>query len=80
MKGKRKGKGQSKGWERRPRGLFVHGHAAAVEHQGALLDRPDPLGLPAWLAFLSPVVCLLVFAVGVKIWWLGVRHYQSTGS
>jgi len=45
-----------------------------------LLDKPDPLGLPAWLAFLSPVVCLLVFAVGVRMWWIGVRHYQSTGS
>ncbi len=45
-----------------------------------LLDKPDPLGLPAWLAFLSPVVCLLVFAVGVRMWWFGVRHYQSTGS
>lgn len=45
-----------------------------------LLDKPDPLGLPAWLAFLSPVVCLLVFAAGVRMWWFGVRHYQSTGS
>ena len=45
-----------------------------------LLDKPDPLGLPAWLAFLSPVVCLLVFAVGVRMWWFGVQKYTSTGS
>ena len=45
-----------------------------------LLDKPDPLGLPAWIAFLSPFVCLLVFAVGVRMWWFGVGRYQSTGS
>jgi ABC-2 type transport system permease protein len=45
-----------------------------------LLDKPDPLGLPAWIAFLSPVVCVLVFCAGVRMWWFGVRYYQSTGS
>lgn len=45
-----------------------------------LLDRFDPLGGPAWLAFIAPGVCALVFLIGVKMWWLGVRHYESTGS
>ena len=45
-----------------------------------LLDRPDPLGGPAWLAFLSPVVCLAVFLVGTRMWWFGVQKYTSTGS
>jgi ABC-2 type transport system permease protein len=45
-----------------------------------LLDKPDPLGGPPWLAFLAPFVCLAVFLVGVRMWWFGVRHYQSTGS
>jgi ABC-2 type transport system permease protein len=45
-----------------------------------LLGKPDPLGLPTWLAFLSPIVCLIVFGVGVWMWRFGARHYQSTGS
>ena len=45
-----------------------------------LLDKPDPLGGPAWLAFLSPIVCLAVFGVGVRMWWFGVDRYTSTGS
>jgi len=45
-----------------------------------LLDKPDPLGGPPWLAFLAPFVCLAVFGIGVRMWWFGVRHYQSAGS
>ena len=45
-----------------------------------LLDKPDPLGGPTWLAFLAPIVCLVVFGAGVWMWGFGVRHYQSTGS
>jgi len=45
-----------------------------------LLGKPDPLGLPTWLAFLSPFVCLAVFGAGVWVWFFGARHYQSTGS
>jgi ABC-2 type transport system permease protein len=45
-----------------------------------LLSKPDPLGGPAWLAFLAPFVCLVMFAVGVRMWWFGVKHYTSTGS
>ena len=46
-----------------------------------LLDKPDPFGGPiALLAFSAPFICLLVFAIGVRMWRFGVRHYTSTGS
>ena len=45
-----------------------------------LLGKTDPLGRPAWLAFLSPIVCALMFAIGVRFWWYGVSKYTSTGS
>jgi ABC-2 type transport system permease protein len=46
----------------------------------ALLDRPDPLGLPVGLRYAGPLVALLAVAVAAVIWRLGVRHYQGTGS
>jgi len=46
----------------------------------ALLGRPDPLGLPAWAGYLSPLVALLAAAVAAVVWRSGVRHYRSTGS
>jgi ABC-2 type transport system permease protein len=46
----------------------------------ALLGRADPLGLPAWAGFLSPLVALLAAAVAAVVWRSGVRHYRSTGS
>ncbi len=45
-----------------------------------LLDKPDPLGGSNWLAFIAPLVCLVVFFGGVRMWQLGVKHYASTGS
>jgi len=45
-----------------------------------LLGKPDPTGMPAWLPFIAPLVALLVFAVAVRVWRVGVQHYQSTGS
>jgi ABC-2 type transport system permease protein len=45
-----------------------------------LLDRPDPFGMPSWLAFLSPVVALITLALAGLAWRAGVRHYTSTGS
>ena len=45
-----------------------------------LLDRPLPLGLPAWVAFLSPLVALAFAGISVWIWGFGVRHYESTGN
>ncbi|WP_435813291.1 ABC transporter permease [Streptomyces virginiae] len=45
-----------------------------------VLGRPDPLGLPGWAAFLSPLVALAVFVPASLAWRAGVRSYRSTGS
>lgn len=46
----------------------------------ALLGRPDPLGVPAWLHWCSPPIALIAAAVAALFWRTGVRHYRSTGS
>ncbi|WP_035280051.1 ABC transporter permease [Actinokineospora spheciospongiae] len=46
----------------------------------ALLDRPDPLGLPDWLRWCSPVVALVAACLAALFWRVGVRNYRSTGS
>lgn len=45
-----------------------------------VLGRPDPLGLPGWVAFLSPLVAFAVFLPASLAWRAGVRSYRSTGS
>ncbi|MFD3803242.1 ABC transporter permease [Streptomyces sp. NPDC058619] len=45
-----------------------------------LLGRPDPLGLPQWVAFVSPLVAFAVFLPASLAWRAGVRSYRSTGS
>ena len=45
-----------------------------------LLDKPDPLGLPPWAAWLALPVCAAVFLLSVGFWRFGVKHYTSTGS
>ncbi|NUT56153.1 MAG: hypothetical protein HOQ03_09245 [Thermoleophilia bacterium] len=44
-----------------------------------VLDRPDELGLPDALRYLSPVVALLTSIVAVLVWENAVRHYRSAG-
>ena len=46
----------------------------------AILGRPDPLGTPALLQWLSPLAGPLFFVCCLAVWRVGVRHYQSTGS
>ena len=46
----------------------------------ALLDRADPLGAPALLAYASPAVAVVAAGAAGLIWRTGVRHYRSTGS
>ncbi|HLU53823.1 MAG TPA: ABC-2 family transporter protein [Pseudonocardia sp.] len=46
----------------------------------ALLDRPDPLGLPHALRYASPLVAVVAAAVAALIWRTAVRHYQGAGS
>lgn len=45
-----------------------------------VLEKSDPLGLPAVVRFLAPVVAIVFFSGGLLVWRLGLRHYQSTGS
>ncbi|MGK5684698.1 ABC transporter permease [Actinoplanes sp. URMC 104] len=53
-----------------------------VSYQPALtlLDRADPLGLPAWTGYVAPVVALVAAGIAALVWRIGVRHYRSTGS
>lgn len=45
-----------------------------------LLGKPDPLGFPYWVSFLSPLVSLMLMIFSLLFWNFGIRHYQSTGS
>jgi ABC-2 type transport system permease protein len=46
----------------------------------ALLGRPDPLGGPPWLVWLSPAVAALAAVLAGTFWRVGVRQYRSAGS
>jgi ABC-2 type transport system permease protein len=46
----------------------------------ALLGRPDPLGVPAWLHWCSPIVAAVAAGLAALFWRTGVRQYRSTGS
>ncbi|MGD9945525.1 MAG: ABC transporter permease [Burkholderiaceae bacterium] len=46
----------------------------------AILDRPDPLGAPAWLGLVSPLAGFVFLAAAFGAWRLGLRRYASTGS
>lgn len=57
-------------------GIAFAGYQPAL----ALLGRPDPLGTPAWAAWLSPAVAAAAWAAALALWNTGIRHYRSTGS
>jgi ABC-2 type transport system permease protein len=46
----------------------------------ALLGRADPLGLPTWAGYLSPLVALVAAGFAAAVWRAGIRHYRSPGS
>ncbi|HEU4346443.1 MAG TPA: ABC-2 family transporter protein [Actinoplanes sp.] len=46
----------------------------------ALLGRTDPLGLPTWTGYLSPLVAPAAVAIAAAVWRAGIRQYRSTGS
>jgi ABC-2 type transport system permease protein len=65
------------------RAVFAYGLGFAfVSYQPALalLGRTDPLGLPAWAGFVSPLVALAAAGIAALVWRSGIRHYRSTGS
>jgi ABC-2 type transport system permease protein len=45
-----------------------------------VLDRPELLGAPPVVRFLSPVVAVASVLVAAVAWRVAVRHYRSTGS
>lgn len=44
-----------------------------------VLDKPDPLGLPSFLQFSSPVAALVAALAAAAMWRFAVRHYRSAG-
>jgi ABC-2 type transport system permease protein len=45
-----------------------------------LLDKANPFRLPPCVPFLAPPVCVAAFLISLRVWRIGVSHYQSTGS
>ena len=45
-----------------------------------ILDKPDPLGLPRALQFVSPIVAIAAAVVAGVVWRFAVRRYRSVGS
>jgi ABC-2 type transport system permease protein len=46
----------------------------------ALLDREDPLGLPAVAGWFAPLAAIVAAGLAGLAWRTGLRHYRSTGS
>lgn len=44
-----------------------------------LLDKEDPLGLPQFVQFLSPLVAVAAAVAAGLVWRTAVRHYRSAG-
>lgn len=44
------------------------------------LNKPDPLQLPPFAPFLSPLVGAGTLVVALAFWRFGIRHYESTGT
>ncbi|TWP45981.1 ABC transporter permease [Lentzea tibetensis] len=68
------------GWLRRLFAFVVPGAFVAYYPSLALLGRPDPLGAPGWVSWISPLVAVASAAVAGVLWRFAVRHYRGTGS
>jgi ABC-2 type transport system permease protein len=67
-------------WLRRTMCYAVPGAFVAYFPVLALLDRPDPLGLPHALRYASPLVAVAAVGVAALVWRTAVRRYQGAGS
>ncbi|MEU4764715.1 ABC-2 family transporter protein [Actinosynnema sp. NPDC023794] len=67
-------------WLRRFFAFVIPGAFVAYYPALALLDRPDPLGGPALLGWISPLVAGAAAVVAGLVWRTAVRHYRGTGS
>lgn len=45
-----------------------------------ILDKPDPLNMPAFAPFLSPLVGFIFLYLAFSFWNYGIQQYQSTGT
>ncbi|MBB5954992.1 ABC-2 type transport system permease protein [Saccharothrix tamanrassetensis] len=68
------------GWLRRFMAFVVPGAFVAYYPGLALLGRADPLGGPAFLGWIAPLVALAAACVAGLVWRFAVRHYRGTGS
>lgn len=57
-----------------PAGLVIYAPAIHV------LRAPNPLGLPEWLQWATPLAGAPLWLVAAHVWRSGLRHYESTGS
>jgi ABC-2 type transport system permease protein len=46
----------------------------------AVTGKPDPLGTPGWLVWISPLFGFLFLLVCLRVWRFGEKRYRSTGS
>ena len=60
--------------------FIVPGAFVAYYPSLALLGKEDPLGLPGWVGWTSPLVAVLAAVVAGFVWRFAVRHYRGTGS
>jgi ABC-2 type transport system permease protein len=60
--------------------FLVPGAFVAYYPALAVLGRADPLGLPAALPYLTPLVAVAAAGVAALVWRAGVRRYTGTGS
>jgi viologen exporter family transport system permease protein len=60
--------------------FVVPGAFVAYYPSLALLGKQDPLGLPGWVGWTSPLVAALAAVVAGFVWRFAVRHYRGTGS
>jgi ABC-2 type transport system permease protein len=67
-------------WVRRVLCFAVPAAFVAYYPTLALLDRPDPLGLPDALRYASPLVAVAAVGVAALVWRTAVRRYQGAGS
>ncbi|MEU5691203.1 ABC-2 family transporter protein [Actinosynnema sp. NPDC020468] len=67
-------------WLRGFMAFVVPGAFVAYYPSLALLNRPDPLGGPAFLGWISPLVAAAAALVAGLVWRFAVRHYRGTGS
>lgn len=60
--------------------FVVPGAFVAYYPSLALLGKQDPLGLPGWVSWTSPLVAALAAGAAGLVWRFAVRHYRGTGS